>query len=253
MGSVMFSHNIVGSLQIDNGLDMANWGYNLNTATFPTYGGEVVQILSIYVDDLTLGGTCSTYRQIESIYSFFSSYLQIATQGKTGTPGASDNTRTSTAYNLAPVSMSYPERGWNFSIYPKSAPGFKYGYDVVAPTWQVAAHVIDDSPDLALIKDGIKALAVTKLVDGSSLTINGEISPNQGNPDTDPFETYTAGEAQQQQQIQTYSDYYNSLIPAYMQGDFSALTGGIGSAPAFGNNGGPTNQPSGAAVVLPSG
>lgn len=232
MPAVSFSHPVVGGLTIDNGIDDAQWSYNLNTATFPTYGGEVVQVLSVYIDDLTLYGTCSTYRQIEAIYSFFAQYLQVATQGKNPTP--LQDTTTGSAYNLQPVTFSYPQRSWYFLIYPKTVPGFQYGYDVVAPTWQMSAHVIDNSPDLDLIKDGLKALAVNKLADGSVLSINGEISPSQGNPDTDPFQTYTSGIAAQQQIISKYSDYYNSLLPAYAQGDFSAITGGLGATPAFG-------------------
>lgn len=233
MSTVYFSHNQIGKLAIDNGIDDAAWGYNLNTATFPTYGGEVIQILSVYIDDLTLLGTCATYHQAEAIYEFFASYLQVATQGRNPTPNLGDNVG-GTAYNLYPVYFSYPERNWYFKIYPLSAPGFHYGREVVTPTWELTAHVIDDSPDLDLIKDGIKALATTKLVDGGMFSINGEISPQSGNPDTDPFQTFTSGISQQQQIIQKYSDYYNSLIPAYQKGDFGALTAGIGSFPNTG-------------------
>jgi hypothetical protein len=40
-------------LTVDTGLDEASWSYNLNTVAFPTYGGEVVQILSCNVGELT--------------------------------------------------------------------------------------------------------------------------------------------------------------------------------------------------------
>lgn len=33
-----------------------NWTYNINTATYDTYGGQVVQILSVNVDDLIIDG-----------------------------------------------------------------------------------------------------------------------------------------------------------------------------------------------------
>lgn len=249
MGSITFQHDQLGSLQIDNGIDDAAWSYNLNTQSFPTYGGEVVQILSIYIDDLTLQGTCSTYRQIEAIYSYFAGYIQIATQGKTATGNIGTST-TGVAYNLSPVVFSYPERQWSFQIYPKSVPGFHYGQQVVAPTWQLTAFVIDDSPDLNLIKDGLKALAAKQLVDGNQFSLLGEISPTSGNPDTDPFETYTSGISQQQSVIAKYADYFNSLIPAYMKGDFSALIAGIGSKPSFGSTV-PANN-SGSTVTVPN-
>lgn len=250
MGQVLFSHpnKAVGNLAIDNGVDSAQWGYGLNTATFPTFGGEVVQILSVYIDDLTLVGTLSTYKQMEAIYSYFTSYLQVSSQGRSVTPVGSADTTTGSAYNLQPMTFSYPDRGWQFQIYPTAVPGFRYGREVVTPTWQVTCHIIDDSPDLDLIKDGIKALATSSLVNGESFNLNGEISPQFGNPDTDPFETYTSGIAAQQQQISQYADYYNSLIPAYMQGDFSALTAGVGSTPNFGQT---SSGATGSNVTLP--
>lgn len=239
--AISFQHEYAGTLVIDNGLDDAQWGYNLNTVTFPTYGGEVVQVLSVYIDDLTLMGTCATYKQIEAIYGYFATYFQSATQGKQPNNIAGD-VANGGSYNRYPVFFSYPHRNWYFKIFPKMVPGFHIGREVVTPTWQLTAHVVDDSPDLALIKDGIKAIATQgKLPDGGTLSINGEISPTQGNPDTDPFQTYTAGIAQQQATIQKYSDYYNSLLPAYAQGDFSALTGGIGATPSFGVAGNPGN------------
>lgn len=236
MATVYFSHPNpqIGKLSIDNGIDSAEWGYGLNTANFPTYGGEVVQILSVYVDDVTFTGTISSYAQMEAIYQYFATYLLNATQ--------------SGSFDPYPVYFAYPERNWNFKIYPKTIPGFRYGREVVAPTWQIQCHVIDDSPDLDLIKSGLKALAVTQMnqnninLDGgnneSAFTkLNGEISPDQGNPDTDPWETYTADLTHQTTVIGKYADYFNSLIPSYEQGQFDALTAGAGSQPAMPNAG----------------
>lgn len=230
MASVTFQHDYVGDLVIDNGINSAQWGYNLNSQTYPTYGGEVVQILSVYIDHVTLQGTCATYRQIEAIYSYFAAYLQTATQGKSGSPKVGDST-TSGAYNLSPVKFHYPERNWVFDIYPQSVPGFRYGREVVAPTWQMMAFVIDDSPDLDLIKSGLKALAVTKMQNGDVLSINSEISPESGNPDTDPWETYLGTGAQAQATIQQYATYYNNILSSWSNDDFSSLTLGLGSNP----------------------
>jgi hypothetical protein len=245
---VIFSHPEIGTLITQNGIDGAEWAYGMNTATFPTYGGEVVQILSVYIDNITIRGTVSTYRQMEQIYSYFTNYLQVATQGKTtGSQGGADNGYTDTgAYNLRPITFAYPARGWQFLVYPMSVPGFHLGDDVTAPTWALSAFVDDESPDLSLIQNGIKALATTQsqmvqqgtgTVDGESIAgfgLTGNISPQYGDPNTDPFQTYDAGQAQAQQTIHKYADYYNSLIPAYASGDFSAITNEMGSTPNFG-------------------
>jgi hypothetical protein len=239
MPRIYFEHDYAGELTIDNGLDHADWSYGVNFATFPTYGGEVVQILSVYIDDLTLGGTLATYRQAESIYTYFATYFQAATQGK-AQPTSGDLT-TGSSYNLQPVYFYYPERQWSFKLYPMGAPGFVYDRDNAVRTWQVKCHVIDDSPDLGLIKNGIQALTVSQLVGGegsataNTFTINGNISPEFGNPDTDPFETYNQGKTALQAQVQNYADYYNSLLPAYSAGTFDSLTGITASKPGFGN------------------
>jgi hypothetical protein len=261
---VLFSHPYAGNLIIEDGIDLAQWAYGLNTATFPTYAGEVVQILSVYIDNLTIGGTVSTYTQMELIYQFFSRYLQVSTAGTTLAAatkalGEIDGG----AYNLQPVSFTYPQRGWNFSLYPTSLPGFHYGGDIVAPVWSVQCFVEENAPDLSLIKDGLKALAVSGTInDGSGTTatelgsfnmITGNISPQSGNPNTDPFQTYdqAAGDtaAQANTYISTYSSYYNSLIPAYSDSDFKSLTGEYGSSPTFGKTSGNANTTSSAATT----
>lgn len=245
---VIFSHPQIGTLITQNGIDSAQWAYGMNTATFPTYGGEVVQILSVYIDNLTLTGTVSTYAQMEQIYGYFTSYLQVATQGtsQSAAQAATAGSTDSGAYNLQPIVFQYPARGWQFYIYPQNLPGFHLGDDKVTPQWSLSAFVDDQSPDLSLIQNGIKALAVTQsqmvtdgsgTVDGESISgfgLTGNISPNYGDPNTDPFQTYDAGLAEANQTIHKYADYYNSLIPAYAKGDFSAITGEIGSKPNLG-------------------
>jgi hypothetical protein len=244
MPAVFFSHPQLGSIEIDDGVEDVRWAYNLNTVSFPTYGGEVVQILSVYIDDVAISGMVSTYHQAEAIYRFFAAYMQIATQGRKPVPNIKDSV-SSTAYNLQPVTFTYPHRQWTFSVYPKTAAGFAYGGEIVAPLWQVTCHVIDNTPDLALIKEGIKATVTAQgLPDEAhqgTFTLNGQISPGRGNPDTDPWQTFTLPNSQVQAIIHRYGDFYNSLIPAYAQGDFSALIGAIGSKPNFGNNRGPSN------------
>lgn len=239
MGSIYFEHELVGELVIDNGIDLANWSYNVNTAHYPTYGGEVIQILSVFIDDLTVGGTLATYKQAEAIFSYFADYFQVATQGVNPVPVGVDST-TGSAYNLQPVHFYYPERQWHFKLYPMSAPAFRYGREVVTPTWQVICHVIDDSPDLDLIKNGITALATTTIVNGdggnlnTDFTLNGNISPEFGDPNHDPFETYNQSKVATANVIQNYADYYNSLLPAYNSGNFESLTGIVASTPNFG-------------------
>ena len=146
--SLRFSHPVVGDLELVSGLDSASWGYSLNTQTYPTYGGEVVQILSCQVDDLYLSGTLRTYQEMENLYTYMMKYMQVASQGQQGPqrPGQ-------TSYNQEGMTFLYPERGWSFLIMPTSAPGFRKGTEIVAPTWQLQAHIIDQAGDVEDLKD----------------------------------------------------------------------------------------------------
>jgi hypothetical protein len=243
MASIYFTHSYIGNLQIDTGIDLASWAYGLNTVSYPTYGGEVVQILSVYIDDLTLTGMVSTYAQLEAIYSYFTAYMIAATQGKKPVPNPSSGS----SYNLDPMYFHYPERNWTFKTYLQEAPGFMYDLETAAPQWQAKFQVVDDSPDLSIIKEGIKGAAVANINAGlvgsgaaqsilgnQEIKITGEISPAFGDPNTDPFETFDENAKLEQQDITQYADYYNTLIPSYMQGDFSNLTGVVASQPNFG-------------------
>lgn len=240
MSSIVFNHSWAGELIIGTGIDDASWGYNLNMANYPTYGGEVVQILSVYIDDLMLQGTVSTYAQMENIYSYFAEYFIAATQGSSQHPKPGES------YNLDPMTFHYAERNWSFRIYPKAAPGFRYMTGMTGPQWRLQAHVIDDSPDLNLLKEGIKGMVIPNSGIGGvmgdksvirqqgTFSITGNISPKSGNPETDPFQTFNQGVEVAQSDISKWSDYYSGLIPAYMKGDFSQLTGVVGSQPNFG-------------------
>jgi hypothetical protein len=223
--SPQFSHptSTIGTLTIDDGIDQCAWAYNLNTAVFPTYGGEVVQILSVYIDDVTIGGTVSTYSQSEAIYSYFARYMQLATQGFNQVP----NPPAGSAYNTIPITFTYPARNWSFQIFPKTAPGFEYSFDMVSPTWQITAHVYDNSVNLKPIKNAITSSLASQLSEFEGL--NDEISPDSGDPDTDPFQTFSGNVATG---LQSSANYYNSLISAYSSGNFDSLTGGVASSPS---------------------
>jgi hypothetical protein len=245
-----FSHpnSYVGNLAIENGLDQAQWSYNLNTQVYPTYGGEVIQILSVNIGDITLGGSITTYQQAQLIYSFFARYFQIATQGASASSSGDSAVAAGMAYNQQPMTFSYPMRDWNFQIQPKSAPGFRYDVELVNPVWVMTAHVVDTSNEggtLAQIKQAIKdqvsaaangveasVAALFTNSNNSFNTLTDQISPNFNDPNTDPFQTYDEGAQQAEQALGGVADYYASLVSAFGNGAINSLTGGVGSQPA---------------------
>ena len=246
---LLFQHELVNGgepLVVITGADEIAWAYALNIAQFPTYGGEVIQILSVYIDDLTVQGTIRKYSEAEDIYSFFMEYFTIASQGSEST--------SADKYTQVPMIMEYAHRGWRFEIQPLEAPGFTYSLETVAPKWEMKAHVVDKSPDVAKLQElVIQELEVgnTEQINGKTipnefLTLKGVISPESGDPGQNPFiapgtflgEKFVESTAQRAAEGSTrIGDYYNSLLPSYLNDTFFQSLTATGAKPNFGNPG----------------
>lgn len=245
MPEFLFQHERVNGghpLVINTGADEVSWGYALNVAKIPTYGGEVIQILSAYIEDMSISGTVPTYAIAEEIYSFFMEYFIIATQGST------ENSQVH--FEQVPMIMTYPHRNWRFEIQPLQAPGFTYSKETVAPKWALKAHVVDRGQAVERLKN----MVVNELfISGNQevaepghtgqFKLTGEISPDSGNPEDNPFiapgttsgtrfEPYAAKEITEG--LGKIADYYSTLLPSYMKGDFSDITSAVGAKPIFG-------------------
>jgi hypothetical protein len=236
---IEFEHRECGTLRVYTGMDEIGWGYSLNVADWDTYAGQVVQILSCYVEDVTISGTLQSYADLEVLTTYFLTYFQVASQGDRVNPIPGK-----TSYNQEPMTMRYAHRGWEFKIMPTSLPGFRIGREVVAPEWRVQAHMVDDEGDVEdlgdLILKEVEIRAHLDTEDGSLDTnfgLTGVIRFVDENPFSDPFtrkgvdfENKTL--ANRADEIATW---YNHLLPSYLKGDFDAITGQLGSKPAFGN------------------
>jgi hypothetical protein len=217
MPAIHFSHPAIkDSLTVQVGIEQCSWGYGMNAVTYPTYGGEVVQILSVYVDDLTLGGTVATYEQMEGIYGWFLDYMEKATQGSEGTG----------SYNTDPIQIFYPFRGWTWEAYPESLPGFAYGREIVAPTWQLTCKVHEAD-------DAVTGITLQAAQDGLARIPLG-IGYEEANPFSDPMADKQFKNKEDLDKFwEDATDKFAKLIPSYMDGDYESLLGDIGSKPAF--------------------
>lgn len=252
MPNIVFYHpNIVGSsdgsrpgpyLTIPTGVDSISWGYNLNTAVYPTYGGEVVQILSCYVDDLEIIGTLSSYASQEQIYSYFAYYLQIATQGHTTGPN-DDVTAGKSAYNQIPMTLTYPERGWTFDIIVTGLPGFRQARDLTAPQWRIQAHIVDNSQDLSDITQFTQHQVLDDFLknDKDTFDIQGRIGFQAENPFSAPGSIFgdTFDPTYTREQWRQTEDRFNEVIGSYLDSnDLDALFEAGGARPTLtGTNG----------------
>lgn len=247
MAEVIFEHKRLGRpLIIDTGMNEASWGYNMNVAKFSTYGGEVVQILSVYIDNMKIGGFVRTYKKVERIYTFFMRYFSIATQGPSANASAENK------FEQTPMVMRYPERGWTFHIQPLHAPAFEYSFETVAPKWELEAHIVDRGINAESLKTYVGAAAAAELKKFGELKLSGELSPISGDPANNPFiaplTEFTKGETEKGEKIrfkprtdvekldnsEKLGDYYVSLLPSYLRGDFADVVKIAGSQPIFG-------------------
>ena len=186
MPAITFKHDkIPETLTIDTGANEISWGYNLNIESYPTYAGEVVQVLSSNIDDLQITGEIKSYAKMEEIYTWFLKYMLRATQGYQG------NER----YDESPVTMTYDHRGWQLAIKPIALPAMRYGRDVIIPQWQLRAAIVDPDPDMAELAID---KAVGSPVSGDLENFRGRISADVGyrhaNPFSDPIGVITEEE-----------------------------------------------------------
>lgn len=248
MPVVYFSHPNVneimgGPLAIETGANQITWGYGLNYKTTPTYGGEVVQILSAYTDDLEVQGEVAMIKDrtdaqgqpiagLERIYKWFLSYLQIATQNSEQADGISP-------FNQQPILFTYPERGWAHLIQVKELPGFRYGREQVVPEYRIRAHVVVQDDGLNdLIKE--KAHLDARQKQGFDVAAFDRVSAGIGyvkeNPFSDPFPNVSPDlyDEKTRDMYKQLGDYFTSFIQSYTTGDFNKLLGdNQGSYPAF--------------------
>jgi len=248
MPQVEFQHPNVQEnkpLVVEIGIDQIGWSYNLNTAAYPTYGGEVIQILSVYVDNLIVGGTIVKYRRLKEIYTYFAEYMIIASQGNINEEGS---------YVQTPMVFRYPHREWEFEIQPLSAPSYRVGLEVIAPTWQMEAHVVDrTSPTMNSLRNLIIQQAQYESETGEEeFKLNGVISPDNADPTTNPFaspmtnkgnEWTPQANATTNEAFGELADYYNSLLPSYLKGELlHSITNQIGARPASGKTAAPSEE-----------
>lgn len=232
MSELIFKDDQGDSSELRIGIkpDQIEWGYGLNTQVIPTYGGEVVQILSAYIENMNVTGQVRTYKKAEEIFEWFVQRIEGATQD-------------GRFRHQSGVRMTYPERGWTFRVLPLSIGPLKYGRDLVVPEWSATFHVVQpDQTFLELIVDEAdeKLLAERMGIDGGGLF--GKATGNIGFDEFDAFRSPATTPEEKKRYDELYraivggeeeplrytkediGDWFNNLIPAYLEGDFSDLS-----------------------------
>lgn len=251
MSIVIFQHPFIKpDLYIQTGADNINWTYTLNTQRYPTYGGEVVQILSCFIDTLTIQGTVARQQSrdtsspradagMEDIYEYFLTYMQLASQGGTGT----------TAYSERYIKFLYPERGWYLAFQCQELPGYMLDRDTSAPTWQISGKVVE----LPALMTGMTLDDILAGGAGAGNGVGANVAAFQNvqdgvdlkqpdpasNPFNTPFPTGVKVNKQQQQlaqqALQGLGGQFGKIVQSWSNGDFSSV---LGSTPTQFNTSG---------------
>lgn len=99
------------------------WDYTLNTASFDTIGGRVVQVLSIAIESVTLQGDAGNRANLQLLYVYVNG-LQ--------------NTQISTQVSS---SLVLPSRNWSFNVWVHTFPAFGWDYETVTYPYQLTLEV----------------------------------------------------------------------------------------------------------------
>jgi hypothetical protein len=195
---ITFSHPYVnGALTID-GIYEIQWAYELITSSQATYGGEVIQILGANVGPIQISGKSPHRAEQERIRRWFVSYMQAAGL---------------TRRDQRPVHVAYPERGWEFDIFPVSLP-WAVNVENFAPEWSIQA-------EMAANADGLAAATMSEFTFSSGFLKEFQgigFSPSMY--DQIAFDSQTVGQN------------FNLLLASWQTGDYQQF----GFSP-FGNDG----------------
>lgn len=255
MAGVYFHHPTVGSLSLRLAPTSVEWTYNLNTSTTQTYAGEVVQILGVNFDQLTVSGrfgkegphgrtnigTASSPRYeprppdqvrdysssgkyaigLTQMTEYFRDYFSIASQG--------NDAHAVGHYNQEPMKLAYDggldvmEANW--TVYPTSFPSYRRSHQDFAPEWQVVFEVEEADYKIR-----------TRVMDEEISRLRSYVGYFPNNRFSDPFGTYAPftkpTEADLKRALSTVQieaaqdkliDVYNQMLPAYSPQDIQQL------------------------------
>lgn len=152
-------------IKLPLGVGGVSWTYTLNHNIQDTYGGQVVQILGVSIDNLTIRGNFAGFDPhwgvdgsgksrhgdrawsnspyasgIVQMAEWFRSYFEQTTQGAYG-----QQLKTSQRYSEKTMLFTFPARGWRFVMRPTAFPSVVLDNETNAPEWVVQAEFVEDA------------------------------------------------------------------------------------------------------------
>lgn len=178
---ITFEHSQLKSLTLRLNPTKVEWTYNLNTKVEQTYGGQVIQILSINFDQLILEGRFGkegphgkvTKNQklvdtnssqlweygsngiyatgLTQMTSFFQDFFQIASQGNDQhiNPGLHyDQEPMIVTYGGSLDDNAFPSGERQWKVYPIDFPSYSRALEEFAPQWRVVFEIEQEDYDI---------------------------------------------------------------------------------------------------------
>lgn len=258
MAGVTFTHpNLdIGTLNLRLPPTSVEWTFNMNTSVRDTYAGQVIQLLSVNIDRLTITGKFGkegphgrgdqrNYTTndplgvgLTQMTEFFRNYFSVASQGiDTASTGNYDQRSIKLTYEGAldvPVSDGKTEV---WLVHPISFPSYKRSNQDFAPEWRVECEVVE--PSLA-VQVAAEHSALNQLRDSVGYRPNNEFSDPLGQflpqdyhqrTEADQRALLAVATKEARGQIDDTFSHFQGMIPAYTEEDLQALLQMNGSLP----------------------
>jgi hypothetical protein len=225
-----------------------NWSYNMNTNEINTYGGQVIQILSVNIDRLTIEGSLGSAgpwgRKVlrgegtdrwGAEFPDGSEVQKTIDEQFTDTDGMHGvgltqmvhffrtyfayNTQGGTAdqpelsYQQIEMTLSYLDRIW--TVIPVEFPSFKRSNLNFAPEWQVVCEVVQ--PDSQAIIDQKQDLLAQ--LESALGRLPSGIGWKAANPFSDPL----VQRANADTEVQRIVTAFHAMLPSFSKGEIQNM------------------------------
>jgi hypothetical protein len=180
-------------IKLPLGIGGISWSYKLNYNAVDTYGGQVVQILGISIENLSIrgnfGGENPQWGEvirnvkgkevlldrfgdtrwiqqydhpwangIRQMGDWFRQYFQATTQGELGALS-----RPGQRFSQKAMVFTFPARGWKFTIRPTDFPQIQIDNQTLNPEWVVQADFVENLESDRSFLDDVTDFAYNQL------------------------------------------------------------------------------------------
>lgn len=156
------------TIKLPIGIGGISWTYTLHHKVEDTYGGQVIQILGVSIDNLKIRGNFA-YQDpfwgsengvprygslhwdqsdrvdangIRQMADWFRQYFEATTQGRFGMQSKSNQ-----RYSEKIMLFEFPARGWKIRMRPTNFPSVVVDNETPDPEWTVEADFVEDAED----------------------------------------------------------------------------------------------------------